>query len=174
MNAIQNIKIPDKCRLFLVYLHRLEDMLLMLVLSGMILLATLQIIMRNLFDSGLIWADSLLRVLVLWLALLGAMVAARADKHIRIDLLSRVLPGNLAAAANIVVNIFTSMVAAFVAWHAWRFVRFDYENNVMAFATVPAWVTELIIPLVFVVIALRFLFMAFSQAVGLLQSRPAA
>ncbi len=70
-------------------LHRAEDALLVLLLSTMIVLASTQILLRNLFDSGFVWIDPLLRVLVLWLGLIGATVATRNNRHIRIDLLTR-------------------------------------------------------------------------------------
>ena len=75
-------------------LLRLEDGLLVSLLVLMVLLATGQILLRNLFDAGLSWGDPSLRLMVLWLALLGAMAATRDDNHIRIDLLSRYLPGH--------------------------------------------------------------------------------
>lgn len=159
----------DYCRRLPIYLYRLEDALLVLILSGMILLATAQIIMRNFFDSGLVWVDPLLRILVLWLALLGAMVAGRMDKHIRMDLLSKVIPKRFSVIAKVVVNLFAAVIAGIVAWHAWRFVQFDYLDKVMAFASVPAWIAELIIPLTFAVIAVRFFILAFSQLVGVMQ-----
>ena len=49
----------------------------MLLLLVMILLATTQILLRDLLETGLSWADPVLRLLVLWLALLGAMAATR-------------------------------------------------------------------------------------------------
>ena len=55
-----------------------ENGLLVLLLTGMILLAMLQIVLRNGWDTGLSWADPTLRVAVLWVTLLGAMAATRA------------------------------------------------------------------------------------------------
>ena len=37
--------------------HRVEDLLLALLLSAMILLASAQIFLRNFFDSSLSWGD---------------------------------------------------------------------------------------------------------------------
>jgi len=54
----------------LTYIHRLEDGLLSLLLLSMIGLAAAQIFMRNLFDYGFVWADPLLRIMVLWALLL--------------------------------------------------------------------------------------------------------
>ena len=75
-------------------LYRVEDALLVVLLSAMILLASTQILLRNFFDSGFVWIDPILRVMVLWLGLIGATVATRYNKHIRIDLLSRYFERN--------------------------------------------------------------------------------
>ena len=58
-------------------LHRAEDALLVILLTAMIVLACTQILLRNFFDSGIVWIDPLLRVMVLWLGLVGATVATR-------------------------------------------------------------------------------------------------
>ncbi|RMH22762.1 MAG: TRAP transporter small permease subunit, partial [Gammaproteobacteria bacterium] len=69
-------------------LHHLEDALIALLLLGMLGLAITQIIMRELLHSGLPWIDPLLRIAVLWLGLLGALLATRLDRHIEINLIS--------------------------------------------------------------------------------------
>ena len=73
------------------WIWRIEDGLILLLLLGMIVLACLQIFMRTAFNTGWRWADAMLRVLLLWTALLGAMVATRHDKHISIDVVSKLL-----------------------------------------------------------------------------------
>ena len=55
-----------------------ETALLSVILAAMILLATYQITLRNFFAAGLPWADEALRIMVLWLAMLGA---ARLAMH---------------------------------------------------------------------------------------------
>ena len=72
-------------------LRRIEDGILVMLLMTMIGVAASQVVLRNFFDAGLYWGDSLVRVTVLWVALVGAMVASRDDSHIRIDLLSRLI-----------------------------------------------------------------------------------
>ena len=64
------------------WLHNLEDALLALILLSMVLLASSQVIMRNLFDSGFTWGDPLLRLLVLWLGLMGAMVGLKHSENV--------------------------------------------------------------------------------------------
>ena len=67
------------------FLHRLENIALISALISMLGIAVLQIFLRNFFDSGFLWAESFLRILVLWVAMLGAMVATREKNHISID-----------------------------------------------------------------------------------------
>jgi TRAP-type C4-dicarboxylate transport system permease small subunit len=57
-----------------------EDTLLVTMLAAMMLLATAQIIGRNLIGQSFILGDEALRLLVLWLTLAGAIAASRADR----------------------------------------------------------------------------------------------
>lgn len=138
------------------WLHRLEDAVLVLLLGSMVILAALQIILRNGFDTGLIWIDPLLKVMVLWLGLLGALAATRDDRHITIDVLSRILPPLARRIAYVVTRIFAAVVCGIIAWHSGRFVAFEMANDISAFGEFPLWLAESIIPFTFALIALRF------------------
>ena len=137
-------------------LHFLEDSILALLLLAMILLATTQIFLRNFFDSGIIWADPLLRVMVLWLGLLGALAATRENKHITIDLLTRFLSEFMQHVAKAFTNLFSAVITSILAYHSMRFVIMEYEAQSEAFSGIPTWILELILPVAFALIALRF------------------
>ena len=134
-----------------------EDGLLVLILTSMILLAAGQIVMRNFFDFGFIWNDELLRLLVLWLAVAGALAASRSDKHINIDVLNRFLPQRAAAAVRTITHLFTAAVCALVAWHSLEFVRMSYEFQDRLLGDVPAWALQAVLPLGFGLIAWRYI-----------------
>jgi len=137
-------------------INKFEDALLVLILTTMILLAVFQIISRNLFSEGAVWIDPLLRMLVLWVGLAGAVVATRTDNHIRIDVFIKYLPEGYLPFVQRAVYLFTLSVCLIIGWHAARFVFSEYEYGTMAFASVPAWVTALIIPFSFTLIAVRY------------------
>jgi TRAP-type C4-dicarboxylate transport system permease small subunit len=138
-------------------LHRFEEALLALLLGAMIVLASLQILLRGALGSGIGWVDPLLRVMVLWVGLLGAVTASREGRQITIDVLSRLLPGRARAAVGVVTSVFTAAVASVVAFHAARFVASEREFASVAFSGVPAWLLELVIPVAFAAVALRYL-----------------
>lgn len=141
-------------------LHRMEDGVLVLLLTGMIVIAVTQIVLRNGFDLGFLWADTLLRILVLWIGLTGALVASRDQRHISIDILGRFLPRLLARGVSVFNALFTAGISAALAWFTLEFVRMEYESPSPAFADVPTWVCESIIPLTFALIALRYICVA--------------
>lgn len=133
-----------------------ETFLLLFFLLAAILLACSQIILRNFFDTGIFWADSALRVMVLWIGMIGAMFASRNKKHIRIDLFSHYLPVNIRNKIGRVTEFLTAIVCGVVAYYSIEFIQYEYEEGLIAFANVPVWLCETIIPFAFIIIALRY------------------
>ncbi len=148
-------------------LQKIEDGILIGLLLLMIVMAVLQIFLRNIFDSGILWGDSLVRVLVLWIGLMGAMVASRDYRHISIDVLSRYLPESIKKITTLIISIFTTLVCAMMAYYSFIFVIMEKEDGLIAFANIPAWVCESIIPISFTVISLRYLLYSFKNVSSL-------
>ncbi len=136
--------------------RRLEDALLVLLLSALIVLAALQIVQRNLLSEGFVWSDELLRILVLWLALIGAVAASRDDNHINIDILSRWLPARPRLGARVIVDLFTAGLCGLLAWHGGRFVAGEREFASTVLGGLPAWPFQAVIPVGFGLIAWRY------------------
>ena len=141
-------------------LYRVEDSILVGLLLLMITMAVLQIFLRNLFDTGIVWSDVLVRILVLWVGLLGAMVASRQGNHINIDILDRFLPERAKVVVSFVVEVFTAFICTIVAYYSLQFVQMEFADGGMAFAKVPVWLCEAIIPFAFVVIAIRYILLS--------------
>jgi TRAP-type C4-dicarboxylate transport system permease small subunit len=153
-------------------IHRIEDSLLAIILLAMLLLASSQIFLRNLLDIGLFWADPLLRNMVLWLGLLGATAASRDNKHITIDVLTRILPVWARKQAHIFTSLFTATVTAIIAYHATRFVYMEFQSNTTTVAGIPTWIFESIIPIAFSFITLRYLIHFYQRVLALRETEP--
>jgi TRAP-type C4-dicarboxylate transport system permease small subunit len=146
------------------FLHRLdsagrfvENVLLVGLLGGLILLSVAQIIAREVFETGFFWSGELVRIMVLWLAMVGAVAACREDRHIRIDALSHLLSDRSVAIARIVVDIFAAGVCALVAWHAWRYVQLEMEFEDTVLIDTPAWIVHAAVPAAFGLLSYRFM-----------------
>ncbi|MEA2083128.1 MAG: TRAP transporter small permease [Thermodesulfobacteriota bacterium] len=144
-------------------LHCVEDIILIGLLVLMIGMAVTQIFLRNFFDSGIIWGDVLIRILVLWIGLVGAMTASRQDKHICIDVVTRYLPERAKHISKSVTQLVTASVCAIVTYYSLEFVRMEVEYGGNAFAAIPVWVCEAVIPAAFAVMALRHFILSFTS-----------
>jgi len=132
----------------------------------MILLSFSQVILRNFFQHGILWADIFLRQLVLWVGFLGASLAVCKDKHICIDFLPNVLPHQWKPKLRIITHLATSIISAILAWSAWRFLQFEMEGDSVLFLDIPVWLFQTILPYSFAVISIRFFLRALDSLVA--------
>lgn len=138
------------------WLHRIETGVLVTLVAALVFFAALQIVLRQFFETSLQWADPLMRNLVLWTAMLGAMAAAQDDKHLRVDALERLVTGVTLRIVRFATRGFAAAIAFIFAWQSARFVGFERADGQIAFLGVARWMCELIMPFGFAVIGLRF------------------
>lgn len=139
------------------WISLLEDWFLVSIVIFMVLMAFLQVILRNMFDMGIIWGDILLRHLVLWVGFIGASLATKNNKHINIDVFKRLHKGLSKRIINLIINLIASFVAAYLAVAAWRFVMDEKEYAIVIFNEIPVWPFQIIIPIGFSLMSVRFI-----------------
>ena len=142
------------------WLWRIETGLIAILVLAMVLLAGAQIVLRNFFDTGLAWAEPLLRAMVLWAAMLGALAAARDDKHIGLDLMTHFVRGRAQRVLRVVTLLFAAGICAAMAWYGLELVKLDYASATEV-AGIPGWCIEAVIPVGFSLLALRLAIRAF-------------
>jgi TRAP-type C4-dicarboxylate transport system permease small subunit len=138
-------------------LLKIETGLLIALLLSMILMAVVQIVMRNLFDSGLFWAESYIRTCVLWVALIGAMVGSRNGEHVAIDFFIHKSSNAMRQIIQRVTDLFSAVLCSLMTYHSSVFVYSEYQDGGLAFGMIPNWASESIIPITFAVISCRYL-----------------
>ncbi len=134
-----------------------ENTALVTLLGAMMVQAVGQIVLREVFSTGFVWADELIKLMVLWLAMVGSIAAARDNRHIRIDALSHILPETAIKLTRVLVDVFAAAVCGVIAWHTYRYLQLEIEFEDSVLIDTPAWIAHLIVPLAFALIAYRFL-----------------
>ena len=142
----------------------LETVMLVSMLTTMILIAVSQILLREVFGTGMGWADELVRLMVLWLALVGSIAACRDNRHIRIDALSHVLPDVAVKVIRVLVDVFAAVVCGIIAVQAWRYLQIEIEYEDTVLVNTPAWIAHSVMPAAFALISYQFLVSALGQA----------
>jgi TRAP-type C4-dicarboxylate transport system permease small subunit len=139
------------------FYERAEEVLLVSLVILMVSLGFLQVLFRNLISVGIVWIDPLVRHLVLWVALLGASVAIRENRHITIDIISgHVSPGHYSKIQG-AVQLFSALICFLLTFPAIRFVQNDYvAGKTLAFG-IPLWFAQAVMPVMLLIMGGRFL-----------------
>jgi C4-dicarboxylate transporter DctQ subunit len=148
----------------------IEKYTLTVMLSVMVLLAFLQIILRNVFSSGISWGDPLVRYLVLWVGFIGASLATKEGKHITIEVFSRGFSGGGNPYLSAISNLISALVCVLLVFAGWTFVRNEAQMGGTTFLQIPLWIPQIIIPITFAFMALRFTLRFFAELMLIFRS----
>jgi TRAP-type C4-dicarboxylate transport system permease small subunit len=159
-------------------LLRFEGWLLVLFLALMVTLTFLQVALRaffvyahlhwaNTLMGQMDWAEPLVRLLVLWVSLLGASLVTGENKHIKIDLMSDLLPKPLLPYRELLLSASCAVITGFMLKASIVYVRMEAVFGAEFFAGLPNWIAQLILPIGFSVILCRFLLRAVGEAAAI-------
>ena len=149
-----------------------EEVLLALLLVSMVLLAALQVLLRNIWDTGIDWADITLQNVTVLVGLLGAAIATSEGRHLNIDILSRVLKGRGKTLLRVLIGLFSVGVCILLTHGGWTTLLANYgpwvENIPEGWSkahnlrvqflegTIPQWLSLSILPVGFALIGFHF------------------
>lgn len=136
--------------------HSIENWILVAITAAIILFSGLQILLRNVFESGIAWVPPLLGTLVIWVGLLGALIATRNNAHIKINVLTTYLTDKHKPYAFAVSHLFSAIILFVFSYYAIEFVKLDFDTDMKAFANVPVWVAQIVLPVTCVLMAVRY------------------
>lgn len=150
----------------------IESGILTILFLALVALGLAQIGFRSFAGMPLPWADGAMRAVVLWLAMLGGVVATGRLRHIRIDVLERRLPTLAVIWLRRAVFAATALICLALTWTSLDIVALEYEFKAVAFLNVPEWMVQVIVPLGFGMMAARFMALAVLPPFGLVPSLP--
>ena len=147
-----------------------ENAALVILLGSLMLLAVGQIAMRIFFSFGFIWADELIKLFVLWIALVASVAASRSDRHLRIDVLSHFVAAKYARFPRLIVDSFAAFICGVLAWQSWRYVQLTIGETVLV--DLPTWIAYGLLPLSFALMCYRFLLLSGSTLMRIIRPGP--
>ncbi|MBI3013272.1 MAG: TRAP transporter small permease subunit [Elusimicrobia bacterium] len=144
------------------FLINMEKAFLVAALMAMVFLAFAQVCLRHFFSSGLVWADTFLRHLVLWIGFFGAALATEEKKHFAINVLERYFSPKLKSLSNLVINLFAFFCLILLTHSANAFFQSERQSPSILFSLggfqVPSFWMEAILPLGFLLLLVHFAF----------------
>lgn len=145
------------------YIEQFFSWFSLFLLLSMLVIIVLQVVLRNLFGTSINVASEIARQEVIWLTFTGGILATLKNKHIAIDILSRILPNNFRKILSITLNISAMIICGFLTWFSINFLKMEIEFASKIADKIPAWTFQIIIPIGFFFIALSFLLNIFSD-----------
>lgn len=149
-----------------------ENGALVILLGALMLLAVGQIVMRIFFSFGFIWADELVKLLVLWIALVASIAASRSNRHLRIDVLSHFVAEKYARVPRLIVDAFAAFMCGVLAWQSWRYVQLTIEFEDTVLIDLPAWIAYGLLPLSFGLMCYRFILTSGGELLRVFRPEP--
>ena len=135
-------------------LHRLEDGASIVLLGAMVLLPLAEIVVRQL-GTGIPGALPFEQHLTLWVAFLGAALAAREGRLLALATGNFLPEGRFRAVAAVFTGGVSAMIATLLGAASLDLVQIEREGGIEMAAGVPVWVGQAIMPVGFAILALR-------------------
>ena len=136
-------------------LTRAVNITLVTLFVVMMSLAVIQVFLRYFFNSSILWGDIAARTLVIWVGILGAILATRDNKHFHIDVLTRFLSQRYQRWFLSLSNLFAAVVCFYLGQASITFLGLDSQSK--TFLDIPLVYVELIIPVGFYLMTVQFL-----------------
>ncbi|MFH1223986.1 MAG: TRAP transporter small permease [Pseudomonadota bacterium] len=129
----------------------------------MIVVGTLQVVLRNFFNTGVDWGDMLVRTLVLWVGFAGASLATRKGKHINIEVASKISKNpKFLYIREKIVAVISLFISLLLLKTAIDFTLLEAADNMTAFLNIPTWIVFIIVPISLFIMSIRLLIQVFT------------
>lgn len=162
-------------------LAKIEGWLIILLLWLMVILTFVQVGLRSLYTYGhfqwanamlgqIDWSEPFVRLLVLWLTLLGASLLTKEGNHIKIDLFSTLLPKKWLPARELILAFVSGLICAIMLKVCIDYVKIEMEFGGTTLFHLPGWWGQLILPAGFALLLFHFLIKAIDEGVQIVRS----
>lgn len=87
------------------------------------------VVLRYVFNEGIVWSEELARFMFIWLIFLGAIGALKDNEHLGVDMLVKNLPPYLKRAAYLLSNIIILYVLWLVMLGSWKMTMGNLDTH---------------------------------------------
>jgi len=151
------------------FVQRGENAVAILVLAAMALLPIVEIAGRAVAGRGISGSIVVVQHLTLWIAIVGAVLAARSDRLLALSTL-RFLPSGLQRPVRVFTSALAAGIAASLCLASVELIVIERQASDLLAWGVPVWLALLVLPIGFAVIAGRLVWGAAPDARGRLMA----
>lgn len=118
------------------------NVLISICLAGMIIMTFLNVCLRYIFNTGLVWSEEIARICFIYLVYLGSIGAARDNRHLLIDTLLLKLNKTGQKIMYLVIQAVILWLMTWFAVGSWQFMMLNLRDRWVA-THFPVWAVYL-------------------------------
>jgi len=142
---------------------KFEILLTILILSGMVLLPFIETITRLLNISNIPASQVLVQHFTLWIAFLGAILAARENSLLALTRTPLFGKSNTSSIGEFIGKVTTFLVLVSLAFGSIELLKIEIIDSINVAPMIPRWFAQLIMPLGFSIMAILIFIKSYKQ-----------
>lgn len=91
------------------------------VLAGYVAILVVQVVLRYVFNSSLVWSDEIIRFGLVWNVMLGAALVSLREGHIRVDIFENLLPSRARRVTQLLIHLVSLAFLLLLLFFGWKF-----------------------------------------------------
>jgi len=141
--------------------NKLEEILIGSLLATMVIITCLQVVLRYLLNTGIVWGLEATSYAFLWMVLLGLSYGVRTNSHIAVDALVNWLP-NKSKRLILLISVSLGLIYTLtMLFGTFSYIERLYQLGINAQnIPLPKWLLSSCLPLGFLLLSLRMLELA--------------
>ena len=100
--------------------------------SASSLLTFVCVIFRYVLNDSIVWGEEIVRIMFIWMFLLGSAEAFRREKHLTLDIFLNMCTGNTKKVIKIIINVLLLYFLTVFAYLSFRNCLTNMENTTVA------------------------------------------
>lgn len=148
-------------------LNQLEEGIISLLLVAMTIEVFVEVIMRYVFNTGLLWGTELTLLLSAWMVLFGASYGVKVGSHIGVDAVTRLLSPTARRVVSFISVVLALCYCGLVLVGSWTYLEKMYEIGLeLQDIPAPRWVAHSGLIVGYVMLSMRLLQLLYKIAIG--------
>ena len=140
----------------------LSNFLLNLALIAFIILTfsvIYEVIARSILNKPTIWSLEIVTYMISCVAFFGSAYVLRINKHLEINLFTKILPIKIRLFFNLIANIIAFIFCFIAFYYGCKLINLSYILGVVSVSElrVPLWIPQMTVPIGFFALSLEFL-----------------
>lgn len=127
---------------FCFVLHNLEDIVAAIFLAITTVLVIINIIMRYILNSGIVWTEEVATGCFVWSVFIGAAAVFKHRGHVGVDLVVKALPEAVRKAVTTITDIILVLLNGYMSYLAVLYIKTSYTKMTPVLGVSSAYISS--------------------------------